>query len=178
MAFCYIFVQTGHTSEEIAIRLNQNYTETTVVKRSTKSKVFIMSLNSLLLAVFIISAWCYADSIGEDPLALLFIYVISAPTLLVLGIILLFYGKHFQVPVFNRLIPFVGIVALTAPIFGVSGFPHTYFISRYFPTFGYDYRTIGLVGTYIGISLSILTVATTVAIVVSEQNRNQTSRPK
>jgi len=139
------------------------------VKRSTKSKVFIISLNSLLLAVFIISACCYASVVsGEDPMALLFIFFISCPTLLVLGIILLFYGKRFLVPIFNRLIPFIGIVVLIAPIFGsafpVSGFPSVPAL------FGYDYRTIGLFGTYIGISLSILTVATAVAILVSKRN--------
>ena len=144
------------------------------VKRITKSKVFLMSLNSLLLAVFILSTWCYYIVYsGEDPMELLFIFFISAPTLLVLGTILLFYGKRFQVPVFNRLISFVGIAVLIAPIFGaafpVSGFPCVPAL------FGYDYGTIGLVGTYIGISLSILTVATTVAIVVSKQNRSQTS---
>jgi hypothetical protein len=135
-----------------------------IVKRSTKSKVFIMSLNSLLLAVFILSAWCYYTVYnGEDPLALLFIYVITDPALLVLGIILLVYGKRFQIPVFNRLIPFIGIVALTTPIF--------------IPSFnGSDYRMIGLVGTWIGAALSIITVAITVAIVVSKQNRSQTSQ--
>jgi hypothetical protein len=94
-----------------------------VVKRSTKSKVFIISLNSLLLAVFIISACCYSSVVsGEDPMELLFIFFISCPTLLVLGIILLFYGKRFQVSIVDRLIPFIGIVVLIAPIFG-SAFP-------------------------------------------------------
>ena len=140
-----------------------------VVKRSTKSKVFIMSLNSLLLTVFILSTWrYYVVYTGEDPMELLFIFFISAPTLLVLGTILLAYGKSFQIPILNRVIPFVGIAVLIAPIFGaafpVSGFPC-------FPAFfGYDYRTIGLVGTYIGISLGILTVATTIAIMVSKRN--------
>jgi len=35
-----------------------------------------------------------------------------------------------------------------------------------------------LIGIYTGITLSILTVATTVAIVVSKQNKSQTSRLK
>ena len=100
---------------------------------------------------------------------LLFIYFITDPALLVLGIILLVYGKRFQTPVFDRLIPFIGIVALTVPI----GDPLGWFT---FPI--HDYRTIGLIGIYIGISLSILTVATTVAILVSKQNRSQASRLK
>ena len=160
--------ELGYASGEIVVRLNQNYTEAMVVKRTTKSKVFIMSLNSLLLVVFIISAWCYAEvSRGEDPLALLFIWVIPAPTLLVLGIILFCFGKRFQIPIFNRLIPFIGIVALTVLI---TPYP--------LPFISYNYRTIGLVGIYIGISLSILTVATTTAIVVSKQNRSQTRQLK
>jgi len=118
-----------------------------------------MSLNSLLLAVFILSAWCYYTVYnGEDPLALIFIWVIPDPTLLVLGIILLVYGKRFQTPVFNRLIPFLGIVALTVL---VTPYP--------LPVITYNYRTIGLVGTYIGISLSILTVAATIEL--SFQNK-------
>jgi hypothetical protein len=148
-----------------------------VVKRSTKSKVFIMSLNSLLLAVFILSTWCYyIVYTGEDPMELLFIFFISCPILLVLGIILLFYGKRFEVPIFNRLISFIGVAVLIAPILGsafpISGFPSVPAL------FGYDYRTLGLVGTYIGISLGILTVATTVAIVVSKQSRSRTSHLK
>lgn len=108
---------------------------TTLVRRRTKSKVFILSLNSLILAVLIISALAYTTTIGGgDPLALLVIYIISDPALLVLGIVLLFCGKRFQVSIFNRLIPFVGIVALTFTIF--------------VPTFdGSDYRIIGLAVT-------------------------------
>jgi hypothetical protein len=106
-----------------------------------------------------VSACCYADvSSGEDPLALLFIYVISDPALLVIGIVLLFWGNRFQIPVFNRLIPLIGVVALTVPTFA--------------PTFdGSSYRMIGLAGTWIGTVLSILTVATTLAILVSKRNR-------
>jgi hypothetical protein len=131
-----------------------------MVKRPTKSKVFIMILNLLLLAVFMLSAWCYyAVYNGEDPLALLFIYIITDPALLVLEIILLVYGRHFQIQVFDRLIPSVGIAALTAPIFVPS------FVT-------YDYKIIGLVGTWIGAVLSIITVAITVVII---QNRSQIS---
>ena len=139
-----------------------------VVKRSTKSKVFIMSLNSLLLAVFILSTWCfYTVHNGEDPIILASISFITDPALLILAIILLIYGRRFQIPVFNRLIPFLVIVAFLILI----GDPFGYFL-----IITYNYRTIGLIGIYTGITLSILTVAPTVAIVVSKQNKSQTSR--
>ena len=144
-----------------------------VVKRSTKSKVFIMTLNSLLLAVFILSTWCfYTVHNGEDPIILASISFITDPALLILAIILLIYGRRFQIPVFNRLIPFLGIVAFLILI----GDPFGYFSTIW--VFRYNYRTIGLIGIYTGITLSILTVATTVAIVVSKQNKSQTSRLK
>ena len=65
----------------------------TVVKRSTKSKAFVIILNSLLVVVFMVSAWCYRDvsqyaAKGGDPLGLLFLYVVSVPSLLVLALVL------------------------------------------------------------------------------------------
>jgi len=134
-----------------------------VVKRLTKSMVFIISLNSLVLAVFIFSTWCYADVFhGQDPLALIFIPFFATPALLVLGIVLLVFGKRFQIPLFNRLIPFIGMVALWLALSGGNLLPS---------------RNGFLVGTCIGIALSILTIATAVRIVISKQKRGQTSPP-
>ena len=140
------------------------------MKRSTKSKAFLIILNSLLLALFILSTWCFCIVYnGDDPIILAWIPIIADPILLILTIVLLIYGKRFQIPVFNRLIPFLGIVAFLILI----GDPFGYFL-----IITYNYRTIGLIGIYTGITLSILTVATTVAIVVSKQNKSQTSRLK
>ena len=63
-----------------------------VVQRSTKSKVFIIILNSLLVGVFLVSAWCYKDmsqlaANGGDPLGLMFLYIVSVPSLLVLALV-------------------------------------------------------------------------------------------
>jgi hypothetical protein len=140
------------------------------MKRSTKSKAFLIILNSLLLALFILSTWCFCIVYnGDDPIILAWIPIIADPILLILTIVLLIYGKRFQIPVFNRLIPFLGIVAFLILIGDPFG---------YFPVITYNYITIGLIGIYTGITLSILTVATTVAIVVSKQNKSQTSRLK
>ena len=67
--------------------------EVMVIKRSTKSKAFVIILNSLLVVVFMVSAWCYRDvsqyaAKGGDPLGLLFLYVVSVPSLLVLALVL------------------------------------------------------------------------------------------
>jgi hypothetical protein len=88
------------------------------------------------------------------------------PILLILAIILLIYGKRFQIPVFNRLIPFLGIVAFLILI----GDPFGYFSTIW--VFRYNYRTIGLIGIYTGITLSILTVATTVIILKFRKSKD------
>ncbi len=125
-----------------------------VVKRSTKSKIFITALNLLLAMVFILSTSGYASlqNPHQDPLVLLGMFFIIGPALLVLGVALLFFGERFRVPVINRLLPFFGIVALTVPAF-----------------VGSNYRAIGLAGTCIGAILGVLTAATTVIVLVSKR---------
>ena len=84
-----------------------------MVKRSTKSTVFVIILNSLLLAVFIVSVWCYKDmsqyaANGGDPFGLIFLPLVAYPTLVVLGILLLGFKNRLQISFFNGLIPFIG----------------------------------------------------------------------
>jgi uncharacterized membrane protein YhaH (DUF805 family) len=141
---------------------------TTVVKRSTKSKVFIIILNSLLLAAFIMTAWCYKDvSNGGDPLELMFLYILTFPALIVLGIILVVCKKRLHTPLFNGLIPFIGIVA----------FYSTLFVNGIAPS-SYNWTREGLVGVGVGAALSIMTVVTTVVILAPKRNRAQTSQSK
>ena len=134
-----------------------------VVQRSTKSKVFIIILNSLLLSVFLVSAWCYQDvsqsaAHGGDPLGLLFIYVVSVPSLLVLALVLAFFKNRLQLPLINILTPIIGIPALIIPLY--------YDITNH-PT------EVGLIGIGMGVTLSIITVATTVVILKSKKSRSE-----
>ena len=139
-----------------------------VVKRSTKSKVFIIILNSLLLIVFIMTAWCYRDiSNGGDPLELMFLYILTFPALIVLGITLIVCKKRLHTPLFNGLIPFIGIVAFYIPLL-VNGIAPS----------SYNWTRVGLIGVGIGVALSIMTVVTTVVILVLKRNMSQTSQPK
>ena len=134
-----------------------------VVQRSTKSKVFIIILNSLLVVVFLVSAWCYKDmsqlaANGGDPLGLMFLYIVSVPSLLVLALVLAFFKRRLQLPLFNILIPLVGIPALIIPLF--------YDIINH-PT------EVGLIGIGMGVALSIITVATIVVILKSKKSRSE-----
>ena len=91
------------------------------VKRSTKSKVTVIILNSLLLVVFLVSAGCYQAvsqyaANGGDPLGLMFLYIVSVPSLLILALVLAFFKNRLQLPLFNILIPLVGIPALIIPL--------------------------------------------------------------
>jgi hypothetical protein len=123
-----------------------------VVQRSTKSKVFIIILNSLLVGVFLVSAWCYKDmsqlaAKGGDPLGLMFLYIMSVPSLLVLALVLAFFKRRLQLPLFNILIPLVGIPALILPLYA-DIINHS--------------TEVGLIGIGVGGALSIVTVAITV----------------
>ena len=123
-----------------------------VVQRSTKSKVFIIILNSLLVVVFLVSAWCYKDmsqlaANGGDPLGLMFLYIMSVPSLLVLALVLAFFKRRLQLPLFNILIPLVGIPALILPLYA-DIINHS--------------TEVGLIGIGVGGALSIVTVAITV----------------
>jgi len=137
---------------------------TIVVKRTAKSKLFISILNLSLLAVFIVSTLLYASLLNPDQdvqFVLMSTWFYLVPALVVLGMLLLFYGKHFQVPVLNRLIPFIGIVShIVLPFFDI------------FP--GWNYPAIGLAGTCIGAILGISIIATTTAVLVSKQNNSET----
>jgi hypothetical protein len=139
-----------------------------VLKRSTKSKVFIIILNSLLLIVFIMKAWCYGDIYnGVDPLELMFLYILTFPALIVLGIILIVGKKRLHTPLFNGLIPFIGIVAFYISLL-VNGIAPS----------SYNWTRVGLIGVGMGVALSIMTVVTTVVILVLKRNMIQTSQPK
>jgi len=126
--------------------------EVTAVKRSTKSKVMVIILNSLVIAVFLVSAWCYQAvsqeaANGGDPLGLLFLYVVSVPCLLVLALVLAFFKNRLQLPLFNILIPLVGIPALILPLYA-DIINHS--------------TEVGLLGIGVGVALSIVTVAITI----------------
>lgn len=130
----------------------------TIVKRSTKSKAFVIILNSLLVVVFMVSAWCYRDvsqyaAKGGDPLGLLFLYVVSVPSLLVLALVLAFLKNRLQLPLLNILIPIVGIPALILPLLAdIANRP----------------TEVGLIGVGVGVVLGITTLATTVVILKSK----------
>ena len=132
-----------------------------VVKRSTKSKVFIIILNLLLLIVFIVTAWGYEGLVsGGDPLALMGLYILTFPSLMVLGIILFVCKKRLHTPLFNGLIPFIGIVA----------FFSTLFVNGIAPS-SYNWIMVGWIGIGIGVVLSIITIVVTVTVLVSKRNR-------
>ena len=124
----------------------------TVVKRSTKSKAFVIILNSLLVMVFMVSALCYRDvsqyvAKGGDPLGILFLYVVSFPSLLVLALVLASLKNRLQLPLLKILIPIVGIPALILPLLAdIANRP----------------TVVGLIGIVVGVALSIVTVAITV----------------
>jgi len=124
----------------------------TVVKRSTKSKAFVIILNSLLVMVFMVSALCYRDvsqyvAKGGDPLGILFLYVVSFPSLLVLALVLASLKNRLQLPLLKILIPIVGIPALILPLLAdIANRP----------------TVVGLIGIGVGVALSIVTVAITV----------------
>lgn len=121
-------------------------------KRSTKSKSAIIVLNSLLAIVFAMTAWAYGDVFrGADPLELLVLYIITFPSLIVLGIILIVFKRRLRIPILNGLIPFIGILAFYA----------TLFINGIAPS-SYDWARVGLTGLGIGVALAIITAATTV----------------
>jgi hypothetical protein len=134
-----------------------------VVQRSTKSKVVIIILNSLLVVVFMVSAWCYRDvsqyaAKGGDPLGLLFLYVVSVPSLLVLALVLAFFKNRLLLPLFNILIPLIGIPALILPLLAdIANRP----------------TEVGLIGIGMGVTLSIITVATIVVILKSKKSRSE-----
>jgi membrane protein CcdC involved in cytochrome C biogenesis len=144
-----------------AMRETKETAGSPTVKRPTKSKAFIIILNSLLLIVFIITAWAYKDVFnGADPLELMGLYILTIPALIVLGVILIVSKKRLHAPLFNGLIPFIGIVA----------FFSTLFLNGIAPS-SYDWTRVGLTGVGIGVALSIVTAAITVAILVSKRNR-------
>jgi cytochrome c biogenesis factor len=136
-----------------------------VVQRSTKSKVFIIILNSLLVGVFLVSGWCYKDmsqlaANGGEPFGIIFIPLVSAPSLIVLGILLLGFKNRLQIPWFNGLIPFNGIPALYFPLLADI-------IKR--P------KEVGLLGVGIAGALSITTVVTAVVILLSKKCKIESS---
>lgn len=128
------------------------------VTRSTITTIVVILLNSLLLTVFIVSALCYKDvsqyaAEGGDPLGIIFLPLISFPSLIVLGILLLGFKNRLQIPIFNGLIPFIGILALYLPLL--------FDIARH-PT------EVGLIGVGAEVILGTITVVTTVVILVSK----------
>ena len=128
------------------------------VTRSTRTTIIVILLNSLLLTVFIVSAWCYKDvsqyaAEGGDPLGIMFLPLISFPSLIVLGILLLGFKNRLQIPIFNGLIPFIGILALYMPLY-------LDIVRR--PT------EVGLIGVGAGVMLGIITAVTTGVILVSK----------
>ena len=71
----------------------------------------------------------------------------SVPSLLVLALVLAFFKRRLQLPLFNILIPLVGIPALILPLLAdIANRP----------------TEVGLLGVGIGAALSIITVAITV----------------
>jgi hypothetical protein len=91
----------------------------------------------------------------------MFLYILTFPALIVLGIILIVCRKRLHTPLFNGLIPFIGIVAFYIPLL-VNGIAPS----------SYNWTRVGLIGVGMGVALSIMTVATTVAILVSKRNRS------
>jgi hypothetical protein len=142
------------------------------MKRSTKSKVFVIVLNSLLLAVFIMSAWCYKDvsedaANGGDPLGLIFLSIVSMPSLIVLGIILVGFKIRLQIPLFNGLISFIGIVALYIPLIvnGTTPTGHDVIVHNY-------WTRVGMIGVGLGVALSLITVVTTVVVLLPKRKQD------
>jgi hypothetical protein len=84
---------------------------------------------------------------GGDPLGLMFLYIMSVPSLLVLALVLAFFKRRLQLPLFNILIPLVGIPALILPLYA-DIINHS--------------TEVGLIGIGVGGALSIVTVAITV----------------
>jgi hypothetical protein len=130
-------------------------------EQSTKSKVTIVMLNSLLLVVLVISAWCYKDQSeyaakGGEPFGIIFLYVVSFPSLIILGTILVSFKNRLQIPLLNGLIPFTGILAFIFPLlFDIIRRP----------------RVVGFIGVAMGAALSLITVAITAANLVSKRNK-------
>jgi hypothetical protein len=136
------------------------------MKRSAKSKVFIVILNLLLLIVFTMTAWLYKDvANGTDPLALLVLYIVTFPALIVLGIILMVFKTRLHIPLFDTLIPFIGIVAFFIPLFANGINPSSY-----------DWTGTGLIGFGMGVVLIIMTIITVVYSLVPKQNISPTGR--
>lgn len=149
--------------------------EVMVIKRSTKSKVFIIILNSLLLVVFLLSAWCYFDmsqlaANGGDPLGLMFLYIVSIPSLLVLALVLACFKNRLQIPLFDVLIPLVGIPALIIPLIVNGATPSGQGVIQH------NYWTrVGWTGVGVGGALIIITVVITEVILFPKKSKSEFS---
>jgi hypothetical protein len=108
---------------------------------------------------------------GGDPFGLLFLSIISTPSLIVLGILMLGFKNRLQISFFNGLIPFFGIVALYIPLLVNGGTP----IGQNMIVYNYWTR-VGLIGTGLRATLSITTVVTAIAIFVPKRNERQTGQ--
>lgn len=144
-----------------------------VVQRSTKSKVFIIILNSLLLIVFLPSVWCYLGmsqlaANGGDPLGLMFLYIVSVPSLLVLALVLTCFKNRLQIPLVNILIPIVGIPALFIPLVVNGATPSGQGVIQH------NYWTrVGLTGVGVGVALIIITVVITEVILFPKKSESE-----
>ena len=91
-----------------------------VMRRVRKTSIFV-ALNSLLFLALLGSLMLYVTVYnGEDPLALLGMFVIFCPAFLLLGIALLILGKFFHISVLNKLLPFIAIPGLLLPTWNTT----------------------------------------------------------
>jgi hypothetical protein len=81
--------------------------------------ILFVTLNSLLFLALLGSLMDYVSVYnGEDPLALLGMYILFFPAFFIVGIALLILGKFFHVSTLNKWLPFIAIPGLLWPTWG------------------------------------------------------------
>jgi hypothetical protein len=107
---------------------------------------------------------------GGDPLGLMFLYIVSVPSLLVLALVLACFKNRLQIPLLDVLIPLVGIPALFIPLIingttpsGQGVIEHNY------------WTRVGFTGVGMGVALIIITVVTTEVILFPKKSKSEFS---